>query len=326
MTNVNLKDFVENISYKKDQTYTKEEILSEILSEISKIELLNVVQSLPISNIEENKIYLVLNGDESEHNNYDLFVYVNDDWEQLDKFDFSLGDVPTRAEVEYLLSEKTDAVHGHDNATSLLDGFMPKEDKAKLDNIEPEATKNVASDSIPLTDGTGSAGIVDDYSRADHVHPTDTSRAEAVHTHSYANITGTPDLTNYIQKSQTPGLVTNDGTIDTTDYVTQAELDSIELNGGGGGSVDLTNYLQKSVVQGLVKNDGTIDTNEYLNANFGYIDDDLKLHFVIALLDLTINDTIIQSGETADIQATLQDSNGNKIENETVYFFERIES
>ena len=323
MTNVNLKDFVENISYKKDQTYTKEEILSEILSEISKIELLNVVQSLPISNIEENKIYLVLNDDASENNNYDLFVYVNGDWEQLDKFDFSLGDVPTRAEVEYLLSEKTDAVHGHDNATSTLDGFMPKEDKAKLDNIEPEATKNIASDSIPLTDGVGSAGIVDDYSRADHIHPTDTSRAEAVHTHSYVNITGTPDLTNYIQKSQTSGLVMNDGTIDTTDYVTQAELDSMELDGGG--SVDLTNYLQKSVVQGLVKNDGTIDTNEYLNVNFGYIDDDLKLHFIMVLLDLTVDNSIIQSGESVDLIASVRDSDGSIVMNEIVYFFEKIE-
>lgn len=44
-----------------------------------------------------------------------------------------------------------------------------------------------ASDTSPLMDGTASAGSATTYSRGDHVHPTDTSRASSTHVHG--NIT-----------------------------------------------------------------------------------------------------------------------------------------
>ena len=46
-----------------------------------------------------------------------------------------------------------------------------------------------ASTSSPIMDGTAAAGSSSDYSRADHVHPTDTSRAAASHTHAASDIT-----------------------------------------------------------------------------------------------------------------------------------------
>ena len=61
------------------------------------------------------------------------------------------------------------------------------------------------------------------------------------------------ELSNYIQKSQTTGLVRNDGTIDTNTYLTQHQ--------------DISNYVQKSSTNGLIKNDGTIDSNSYLTSN-----------------------------------------------------------
>jgi len=57
-------------------------------------------------------------------------------------------------------------------------------------------------------------------------------------------------LSNYIEKSNTTGLVKNDGTIDTNTYLTEHQ--------------SLTNYVQKSSTAGLIKNDGTIDTSTYL--------------------------------------------------------------
>jgi len=57
-------------------------------------------------------------------------------------------------------------------------------------------------------------------------------------------------LDDKISKSQTAGLVKNDGTIDTNTYLTEHQ--------------SLTNYVQKSDTAGLIKNDGTIDTNTYL--------------------------------------------------------------
>ena len=42
------------------------------------------------------------------------------------------------------------------------------------------------STTVPVMDGTASVGTASTVSRSDHVHPTDTSRASASHTHNYA--------------------------------------------------------------------------------------------------------------------------------------------
>lgn len=101
-----------------------------------------------------------------------------------------------------------------------------------------------------------------------------------------------PDISNCIQKSSTPGLVKNDGSIDTNTYLTQhqdisgkADKVSSATNGNfaaldSNGNLtdsghkhsdyltshqDLTNYVQKSQTAGLLKNDGTVDTTQYLS-------------------------------------------------------------
>lgn len=59
------------------------------------------------------------------------------------------------------------------------------------------------------------------------------------------------DLSNYVQKSSTAGLLKNDGTVDTNSYAKTSALND---------------YIAKSSTSGLVKNDGTIDTKTYLTA------------------------------------------------------------
>ena len=93
-----------------------------------------------------------------------------------------------------------------------------------------------------------------------------------------------PSLTNYIQKSQTTGLVKNDGTIDTNTYLTLVPTATssalglvkpdnstitVDANGVLSASADLSNYIQKSATEGLVKNDGTIDESAFLRLKFG---------------------------------------------------------
>ena len=54
-------------------------------------------------------------------------------------------------------------------------------------------------------------------------------KANTIHTHTTSEITDLPvipDVSNYIQKSSTSGLVKNDGSIDSNDYVTSQELPS----------------------------------------------------------------------------------------------------
>ncbi len=90
-------------------------------------------------------------------------------------------------------------------------------------------------------------------------------------------------LTNYIQKSNTIGLVKNDGSIDTNNYLTSHQ--------------DLSDYIQKSNNIGLVKNDGTIDASSYALSN--------HTHDELGKLDGKINE---MTGEVIiDINAMVTD-------------------
>lgn len=79
---------------------------------------------------------------------------------------------------------------------------------------------------------------------------------------------GEVDLSNYIRKSSTSGLVKNDGSIDTTSYLSslpnhthkKSEITDFPA------IPDVSNYIQKSSTSGLVKNDGSIDTTSYLSS------------------------------------------------------------
>lgn len=112
------------------------------------------------------------------------------------------------ASVDGLMSKEDKAlVHTHANQQVLDDttASYTTEEQAKLSGIEtgaqvniiesisvngtavsPDANKNVAltvpvaSDNSPAMDGTASAGVSDDYSRADHVHPSDTSKQDVL--------------------------------------------------------------------------------------------------------------------------------------------------
>lgn len=57
--------------------------------------------------------------------------------------------------------------------------------------------------------GTQSVGSLNTFARGDHVHPTDTSRAPASHTHTKANITDFPST--MTPSSHAHGDITNDG-------------------------------------------------------------------------------------------------------------------
>lgn len=75
------------------------------------------------------------------------------------------------------------------------------------------------------------------------------------------------ELDNKISKSQTAGLVKNDGTIDTNAYITSASLPTktSDLTNDGSDSTDSLTYIETSATAGLVKNDGSIDTTTYLS-------------------------------------------------------------
>lgn len=60
-------------------------------------------------------------------------------------------------------------------ATPSTNGLLSAEDKAKLDGIAADATKNSPSSTAPKGNGTANAGAETDNARGDHVHPLQTS-------------------------------------------------------------------------------------------------------------------------------------------------------
>lgn len=116
--------------------------------------------------------------------------------------------------------------------------------------LVPKATAQTDNvyDEYINTDGT-SAGweLIGDteVDLSNYVTTTDLSTALA----DYVTTVGLSTiLAGYVQKSQTAGLLKNDGTVDTNTYATTSSL---------------SDYIAKSQTAGLVKNDGTIDTNTY---------------------------------------------------------------
>jgi hypothetical protein len=111
------------------------------------------------------------------------------------------------------------------SASTSRAGLMSSSDKSKLNGIDTGATKNTASDTAPLVDGTASAGSSTDYARADHVHPTDTSRASASDLTDHVDDTTvhvtSAERTSWNGKADESDLTSH--TSDTTAHVTQAE-------------------------------------------------------------------------------------------------------
>ena len=87
-------------------------------------------------------------------------------------------------------------------------------------------------------------------------------------------------LSNFVKKSQTNGLLKNDGTVDTTSYISTSNTQGLLKNDG---TVDTTSYISTSNTQGLLKNDGTVDTTNYLSTHQDITDKEDKSNKVTSI-------------------------------------------
>ena len=174
---VNLKEYIEQISYKKALTYTKAEVDALIRNGLSDVELVEIVNTLPTgTNIKNNKIYLLNNGKSQTENRFDVYVHTpNNGWEKVDAIDFDITDYYNETQVDNLLAQKAPNNHA---STATTYGVS---DASKYGH-------SMASSTSPKMDGTAAVGSeTSKFARGDHIHPTDTSRASSTHTHG--NIT-----------------------------------------------------------------------------------------------------------------------------------------
>ena len=96
----------------------------------------------------------------------------------------------TGAEVQEVLDNVQDKTI-YDLATQSEDGLMSHQDKIKLDGLIVPSPGIIP----PLMDGTGNAGSLTSYSRADHRHPSDSRKQDLIdlnHKLDYSLLTNTP--------------------------------------------------------------------------------------------------------------------------------------
>ena len=101
--------------------------------------------------------------------------------------------------------------------------------------FEDKPTIPKAGTAKPLRDSTlGTVGISNQWAKEDHVHPKSNLYAESSHNHDNT----------YIKLSNTTGLVKNDGTIDTSTYLTKNNFKTIDENSiVGSGNISLPSKL-----------------------------------------------------------------------------------
>lgn len=225
--------------YSKSETYTQSEITTLISNAVSNLQLFEVVNSLPTSNIKTNRLYLIVNNESIANNLYDIYLRVNNSWEQLDGLEFDISNFYNKTEMDTLLSGKVDT-----SDSRLTNARAPTShthgDITNTGAIGSTANKPL----ITTTNGkitTGSFGTTENTFCQGNDSRLSDARTPTTHTHTKIQITDFPTI-----PSKTSDLTNDSG------FLTEHQ--------------SLANYLQKSNTNGFVKNDGSIDTSTYLTA------------------------------------------------------------
>lgn len=116
--------------------YTKSEVDS-LIDDIPKFDI-NVVQTLPTTDISPTTVYLVPSNSESS-DIYKEYIYVNNSWELIGIQKADLSNYYNKTEVDNLLDTKVDKVTGKGLSTE----DYTSEEKTKLSGIEAQANKTV---------------------------------------------------------------------------------------------------------------------------------------------------------------------------------------
>ena len=132
------------------------------------------------------------------------------------------------------------------------------------------------SDTAPLVDGTASAGSSTDYARADHVHPTDTSRASAsdltAHTGNSSIHVTASEKAAWNAKADESDLT--DHVDDETVHITSAErtswngkADASDLSAHAGNTTVHVTAAEKSKLAGIGEKANGYYTTETVNGD-----------------------------------------------------------
>lgn len=219
--------------YLKSETYTKTEVDNK-LSAIPKFSI-QVVSSLPTSNISTATVYLVKSGEETQ-NLYTEYIYVNNAWEYLGKQTVDLSgyalktDVPTKLsaltnDAGFITKTVSDLTNYYTKTES--DGkYQPKGDYlTQHQDLSSYAKKSTTLAGYGITDGATKAELSDVSGGVD-THKKDTTShvtsAEKQTWNGKSNFSGNyNDLTNKPTIPSKTSQLSND-----SKFVTETDLEN----------------------------------------------------------------------------------------------------
>lgn len=121
-----VKELADTISQDLENYYTKQEV-DEALDSLSTLTL-EVVTVLPTRDIHEDSIYLVQSSDPETGNQYDEYIYVNQNWELIGSTKVDLSSYYTKSEIDQKFEEYAytagNGITITNNSISIEDGVI----------------------------------------------------------------------------------------------------------------------------------------------------------------------------------------------------------
>lgn len=243
-----------NNVYTKSETYTQSEVTTLISNAVSNLQLVEVVNSLPTTDIKNNRLYLVVNGESIANNSYDIYIYVNNSWEQLDKLDFDISNFYNKTEVNTLLDGKCDT-----DDSRLSDSRTPK--SHPHGDITNTGTLGTVANKPLITGANGKIGTGSFGSSANTFCEGNDSRLSDArqplsHSHNTSEITDFPTLStvattgSYNSLTDKPSIPTNTNQlVNGAGFITSSSLPtktSDLTNDGDGTNPFLTSHQSLS--------------------------------------------------------------------------------
>lgn len=231
--------------YSKSETYTQSEITTLISNAVSDLQLFEVVNSLPTNNIKTNRLYLIVNNESITNNLYDIYLRVNNSWEQLDSLEFDISNFYNKTEMDTLLSGKVDT-----SDSRLTNARTPTShthgDITNTGTIGSTANKPL----ITTTNGkiaTGSFGTSANTFCQGNDSRLSNARTPTAHTHGNLQNGGTISVSGTVQKSK--NVVTDSNGYITTEAKPTIPTKTSQLTNDSGyltSHQDITGKLDKA--------------------------------------------------------------------------------